>query len=137
MESSLLEQSRIQLKLSLFYGRSVITTYGLRPICAVCGLAIYEDPDMHEAIMTRAVVQGSDADIMVKQNCVLVHPGGSSGKCHSKAQTKEGRRLCIEHIIYYLGYNSVRQWIESLSEQLSPITIRERLSFIEEYRDAE
>lgn len=124
-------QSRIQLKLSLCYSRATLTTYGLRPICAVCGLAIIGEPDMHEAIFTRATAQGSDANIMVGANCVLVHPG----ECHQMAQTKLGRRLCIAHIVYYVGYNSVKQWIESLSEQLSPITIRERLSFLEEFND--
>ena len=90
---------------------------------------------MHEAIFTKAVAQGSDVNINVIQNCVLVHPGGSSSKCHRKAQTKDGRKLCIAHLIYYEGYNSIRQWIESLSDQLSPITIRERLSFIEEFKN--
>lgn len=90
---------------------------------------------MHEAIFTKGVVQGSSVNIDVETNCVLVHPGGTSSKCHRKAQTKEGRRLCIAQIIYYVGYNSVRQWIESLSGQLSPVTIGERLSFIKEFED--
>ncbi len=73
---------------------------------------------MHEVILTRGDVQGADvnvkARIFVRENCVLVHPGG----CHLQAASAGGKRECILHLLEWEG-ESVFAWLDGMTEWLS------------------
>jgi len=71
---------------------------------------------MHEAIITRHHVERSSLDvranIFVRQNCVLLHPGN----CHILAQNYErGKRICIRHLIYWNGKEAILSWLDYLA----------------------
>jgi hypothetical protein len=73
---------------------------------------------MHESILTRGDVQGNKdlLDlIMVKENCVLVHPD----RCHGRAATREGQLICIEHLIKHEGYALIVSWLDAIEERFA------------------
>lgn len=123
--------SRISLKISLSTKRGMTTSRGWRPICAICGEPIMEDPDMHEAIITRGNVQGNfllEELINTEENCVLTHPGGKNlGTCHQLAHTREGREKCIMHILKYVPVAQVLQWLEQMSLKMKSSLPMERM----------
>jgi hypothetical protein len=54
---------------------------------------------------------------MVRENCVLVHPGGKNfGSCHLATHTAEGRQKCVKHLLEQEGYDKVMAWLESLRQ---------------------
>lgn len=112
---------RIGLKFDLIYRRGH---------CAICGKRITTSVDMHEAILTRGDALGIDIDIMVRENCCLVHPGA----CHQKAQTFEGRVLCIQNLLLYEGLNVLR-WLEGIRLMSKSGIVDERIHLVMEVMD--
>jgi hypothetical protein len=53
--------------------------------------------------------------IIVRENCVLLHPGGKNfGTCHLDAPTGVGKEKCVRHLLLYEGYEKVMAWLESV-----------------------
>ena len=104
--------------MELALSRGQLTREGFKPVCPICGQVIVDGCDMHEAIITRAMWRGLPEElIMVRENCVLVHPGGKNfGSCHLAAHTAEGRRKCVKHLLEQEGYDKVMAWLESLRQ---------------------
>jgi hypothetical protein len=96
--------------------RGILTLGGYSPECAICGEPVGANAEMHEAIITRGGWTPLPEDlIMVRENCVLVHPGGKNGgTCHAAAHTEEGRKKCILHIVAYEGLVNVTAWLRGL-----------------------
>lgn len=104
----------MQLKLWLASVRTVFTLDGYKPVCGYCDEPIIDAPDMHEVLITRGDIQGNpdlEPVVMVRENCVLVHPK----KCHIEAATKEGQKKCIRHLIKYEGKSNLLFWLNTLS----------------------
>lgn len=110
-----IEVNRNTLKGRLCSDRSEMNPGHVGPVCAYCGQPIVNrECDMHEVIITRGDVQKWEPYmidmIFVPQNCVLVH----HGECHSKASTREGQILCIQHLLQYEASESIANWINTL-----------------------
>jgi hypothetical protein len=131
--------SRVSLKHSLFLKRGKLTSKGWRPICAICGQPIMEQPDMHEAILTKGNVQGSflrEELLNTEENCVLVHPGGKNlDSCHSKAHTKRGRELAIRHLLRYKNHDQIIQWLDKLVPHFKSGIVYERMAEVLDMTD--
>lgn len=135
MEESSLKELRALLKSSLMLKRGKLTSVGYRPVCAICNQPIVESPDMHEAILTRGDVQGSDylTKIMVKENCVLVHTGGKgTSECHALAHTKVGRRKLTRYLIDVEGLENIKSWLKEMDSLLTSGIAQERLRMVQE-----
>jgi hypothetical protein len=87
---------------------------------------------MNEVLITRAMWRGLPAElIMVRENCVLVHPGGKGfGSCHLDAHTAEGRRKCVSQLLEHEGYEKVVAWLESLREVAASGVIEEAVRLV-------
>jgi hypothetical protein len=88
---------------------------------------------MHEVLITRAAWRGLPEQlIMVRENCVLVHPGGKGfGSCHLAAHTAEGRRKCASHLLEHEGYEKVMAWLEGLRSVAVSGIVEEAVWFVE------
>ena len=103
------------MKLQLSTERSTLIKGAFYPVCAVCRDPIFGGPDMHEAILTRRDIMGVEKAlpmIMRRENCVLVHPGGSASKCHSLAHSD--RVTVIRRLIEYEGFDHIMEWLEDM-----------------------
>jgi hypothetical protein len=123
------------LKLELARTRGAWTPGGFKPLCAVCGEAIQGGFEMHEVLITRAAWRGLPEQlIMVRQNCVLVHPGGKGfGSCHLDAHTGVGREKCVRHLLEYEGYENVMAWLESLGGEAVSGGVEEALWIVKRF----
>ena len=123
--------SRVSLKHTLFLKRGMLTSRGWRPICAYCGEPIMEEPEMHEAILSKGNVQGNflaEEAINTEENCVLTHPGGKNlDSCHSKLHTKLGRERAIRHLLRYVTREKIIAWLDRMSGILRSETVYERM----------
>lgn len=80
---------------------------------------------MHEALFTRGNVQGDKTlllAIMVRENCVLLHPG----KCHDHAHTVTGREQCLNMLIEYEGETNVRNFLINMNNLMTTELAEER-----------
>ena len=105
------------------------------PRCPICAKLIYGNFDMHEAIITRGMVQMSSLEkkekIHVKENVVLLHP-----ECHKDARSSTNKEKCILDIVNYEGEEAVLNWLESIRDDFPTIvdnSIREVQNIIEEF----
>jgi len=87
---------------------------------------------MHEVLITQAMWRGLPEElIMVRENCVLVHPGGKGfGSCHLAAHTAEGREKCVRHLLENEGYESVTAWLESLKGVAASGVVEEAVGLV-------
>jgi hypothetical protein len=90
---------------------------------------------MHEAIITRAMWVGLPEElIMVRENCVLVHPGGkNSNTCHQLAHTDYGRRECVWQLFNTVGHDKVMVWLEGLREVATSSVVSDAMRLVERY----
>ena len=80
-------------------------------ICPLCKRPIYDDPEMHEALLSKGKVQGSDYEEFInsRYNCVLLH-----SYCHRKILGVGGSEVFEELAWYLVGYwtfRKVRDWL--------------------------
>jgi hypothetical protein len=89
--------------------------------------------EMHEAVITRGEWGGLPEElIMVRENCVLVHPGGkNSNTCHQLAHTFYGRRTCVWHLFEAEGYEKVMAWLGSLKGVASSHVVKDAVRLVE------
>lgn len=112
--------------------------FGFLPRCAICGKLLRNGSDMHEALITRGDIRGREdltKYIMVKENCVLVCPGGSGGSCHRKAETKEGRKICIKHLFNFVPFMDIVSFLKAMDDLMKGPTPHERLAEVQELHD--
>lgn len=86
---------------------------GMLPICPICNYHVSAlGSEMHEALITRGEVMGTDLKIaiMVPENCVLVHPGS----CHKIAHKSTGRIKCAEYLIKHESLRPIVEWLTRL-----------------------
>ena len=116
MEYGSCTYARMLLIIELALSRGQLTREGFNPLCPKCGQVIVDGCDMHDAIINRAAWRGLPENlIMVRENCVLVHPGGKNfGFCHLAAHIAQGREKCVKQLLQYEGYETVMTWLESL-----------------------
>lgn len=100
-----------------------IPAQGVNPICAICDQPILDDPDMHEALITRADVEKmKDKDwIMHRCNCVLLHHS-----CHMKIIGHGGDewfKKCAIHLVEVEGIDSVVDWFMTMAETKGSVLI--------------
>lgn len=100
MEKSKPAYDRTGLKFELMGLMAVfVPKVGMRPVCAICGEPILTAPDMHEVLITKGEGRHLPPEVLNSRgNCVLTHPGGKTGGCHSEAHTKAGYVKCVMHI---------------------------------------
>lgn len=124
MDDSYSYWQRNELKQEIIRTRTDIASggFGFHPRCAICGDILYGgESDMHEVLITRGDIRGQEhllPYIMVKANCVLVCPGGSGSKCHSKAETKEGQRICIKHLLQFESEDRIIAFLDTLAGEM-------------------
>lgn len=94
----------------------------VRPICAICEKPFddYNEPSMHEVLITRGDVKGLDiAQHFILNNpvnVVLVH----EGDCHIYAQhTPQGKMKCFRQIIKFESLDNVLHYILKIEEETS------------------
>lgn len=123
--------SRVSLKHSLFLRRGMLTSRGWRPICAYCGEPIMQEPEMHEAILSKGNVQGNflaEEAINTEENCVLTHPGGKNlDSCHSKLHTRAGRERAIRHLLKYIPRERIIEWLDKMNSIMRSTEAYERM----------
>lgn len=128
---------RNELKQKLIRTRipMAIGGWGFDPICGICEEPLISGCDMHEGIITRGDIRGQKhltPYIMVEPNCALVCPGGSGSKCHSKAETKEGKIIIMQHILQFHPYIQVQAFLETLDEKMKGNQAQDALRLLEE-----
>ena len=132
MDMNSLAQQRNELKSKLSRIRVVLHVGKYTPVCAHCGLPIYDGkPDMHEVFLTRGDINDKSSDllfmIMVRYNCVLLHH-----KCHHLAGTMTSQVKCIKHLIRYEGYDKIRDWLEELNDTMKGRQAEDALRLLKE-----
>ena len=108
-----------------FYNQHGYPRQGMLPLCAICNKHLSPNGgEMHEAIITRGEAMGTKAKsaIMVKENCVILHPG-----CHRKAHNQRNRIKCTQYLVNWCGKEAVNAWL---------ITIEEEYELVNELRQA-
>lgn len=127
MDRDYLKQLRRRLKASLKSNRGRLVHKKWLAICDYCGEPILRnEPDMHEAIITRQHVRGNPEllpEIMVKYNCVLLHHGW----CHEQAMTDDGKRIIISRLIQNEGLEDIIGWLEIMEQNMitdTPTTMK-------------
>lgn len=125
------------MKNALYQVRAELWVGRLWPICAQCGRSMYRDADMHEAIITRRDIMGTGyeahAAIMVPENCVLVHPGGSGSRCHSKAHSDKTQ--VIRHLIGYETYPNLIDWLDSMEGMFKSTLVDEKKRLVSQINE--
>jgi len=133
----LFSQRSVLVKPSLLIGfeRQFYNTYryprkGMLPLCALCGKHLNGNGgEMHEALITRGEVMGTDlmTAIMVRENCVILHP-----LCHRKAHTSENRIKCAEYLLQWELKEVIDAWIERISAGYTlPTEVNDAKRFVE------
>lgn len=131
------------MKNALSQYRGTVIDGRIVPSCAQCGAVLHverrrvEDipwgADMHEAIITRRDIMGLPEDkqslIMVRENCVLVHPGMYWRKCHEKAQYDKTNS--IMHLIRFESLPAILQWLDSIEGEFKTNLVKERRRQVE------
>lgn len=117
MDSDFSPRPRVQLKHTLRLERQRL--YGKRflPECAFCGKGIESAPDMNEVLFTKGDISGVEhlaALIDHRCNCVLVHPGGNTSKCHAGAHTKQGQKTVIRHLITWESGEDLLEYVNMM-----------------------
>lgn len=124
MEKDLLRVQRIALKASLCKTRIILADTQYWPECAYCGKPlVFQMPDMHEVFFPRGMFRGvknldTIANLYQRENCVLVHPGGSASPCHGGAHTREGKIRTIAHLLKWEGEQALRDYVEWFAAHL-------------------
>ena len=127
MDSDLLADVRMQLKHNLKTSRVTIWKGRVVPVCAICKGGITGGMEMHEALFTRGNVRGNKdllVKIMVRENCLLLHPGD----CHKRAHTKLGRLICLEYLERVEGAKAIKDFLVMMNELMVTELGSERLS---------
>ena len=69
---------------------------------------------------------------MVRENCVLVCPGGSGSKCHSKAHTREGQIEAIKNILIFETTSDIEKFLEDLHQNMKGNQAQVALNLVRE-----
>jgi hypothetical protein len=120
----------MRLKHQLATERVDIFNGQIVPICASCNKGIFGGVEMHEALISRGNVRGNKdllVKIMVRENCVLVHPGS----CHRKAETEDGKIKCLNFLIRHETYENVKNFLLTMNAIMQTQLGSERLSIKE------
>lgn len=118
MEKSYLRSARSDLKSKLILDRSQRVGDRFYPVCGLCAKPITTGADLHEALITRGDISGADhlkELVHVRENCVLLHPGG----CHSKAATRQGQKQVALMLITWEGLNNILDWLLTLDDLMT------------------
>lgn len=130
MEENSLAWQRITLKSELYRRRVHWTgVSGYRAYCAICKKSFKEDEaEMHEVLLTRGSVRGNQElkpEIMVRYNCVLVHP-----KCHRRATTEDGKHKCISHLLVHEDAREIAAWLGHMQSLMKTNTPEVALNLV-------
>lgn len=102
------------LKYRLQASRTEFSGAGMYPVCPICEKPVFPNTgDMHEVFVTRGHAVKSNADIFIRENCVLVH----HGTCHKTAQhSVYGRWKCMDYLIRWEGPEKIIAFSNHLEE---------------------
>jgi len=119
------------LKIRLVSTRSTyIPGKGKYPICPICKEIIRNDPDMHEALITKGMVRGHKKGLLINSqfNCVLRHNVCPDGQKHDPGVgSEEDYRKCLKHLIAFEGLQDITQWLVDMEKHF-PTVARQALS---------
>lgn len=87
---------------------------------------------MHEVIITRREARGAGVlpNIMVRENCVLVHQ-----RCHLRANRFRG--IAVRQLIDEEGKDAIIEWLESLRPYYKTGLVDEKIWLVESSDDEE
>ncbi len=91
---------------------------------------------MHEALISRGDIRGQEhltPLIMVEENCVLVCPGGYS-PCHKKAETTEGQKIVIRHLLKHISDAEILYFLEGIHAEMKGTQARAAINLVQEIR---
>lgn len=128
---------RLELKQELLNVRIDLADngFGFTSRCAICGKLLTNGCDMHEAIITRGDISGQkqlQPLIMVRENCVLVCPGGSGSPCHREAGTKEGQIKAIQNILTFESIEDIEIFLHNLNQEMKGTQVQTALNLVKE-----
>jgi hypothetical protein len=116
------------LKLDLLSERAqYIPGKGEYPICPICNEPIREGADMHEAIITRGMVNGNkdEEKIYSCYNCVLRHSVCPNGQSHTPGIGSEITfEKCLTQICHFEGKDNILLWLSEM-ENFFPIVAKQ------------
>lgn len=106
--------ARNLLKLAIVSERKIFTPRGYYPICPICGQLISDDPDMHEALITKGMVSGNEYIDMInsRANCVLRHhicPGGKQSHLPGTGSQNDYEN-CVDDLVKWNGIDGILAW---------------------------
>jgi len=141
-EVSLWNSSRKSLKTDVYNRRKEINVIKgqllVRPVCAICNKPFddYNEPSMHEVLLTRGDVKGLDIDehhvLNVPMNVVLVH----EGDCHIYAQhTPKGKMKCLRQIIKYEGLEAITNYLKGYEQTFPTLKLDRAKQLVTAYRE--
>lgn len=115
----------MKLELVETRGRYTLGIGRTHPVCPICDHPITAGPDLHEALITRGLIQGAGLQELTYHRCnvVLRHH-----VCPDKQYHTPGRggmdtfRKCVVHLCEWEGTENVREYLQEIIEKV-PVLI--------------
>lgn len=91
---------------------------------------------MGEVFFTKADIQGAEHLSFLLDdpcNCVILHPGGNTSKCHAGQHTKEGQLKAIAHLAKWEDPVDLIRYVQRVGKELRGTSqVDKALSLIQE-----
>lgn len=140
---ALWNSSRKDLKTNIYNKRKEINVIKgqlyVRPVCAICDKPFddYNEPSMHEVLITRGDVRGLDINnhyvLNEPVNVVLVH----EGDCHIYAQhTPEGKMKCFKQIVKYETLELIIRYLDVVKSSYPTLKLDRANQLVAAYRSS-